>query len=434
HTLTGGGIRWLLVGGTLYSLIYALGTTGLFLRRRAESEPRARVLYLTQFLGLGGLERMILNLSSELKEQGKYDPVVVVYDDMQGGVGLHGEFELRGVPVVTLSKTGGFSVRAVAKIVREILRRRILVIHSHDLGALIYAVFAKWATLGGVRIVHTQHSFIHLEKHPRYRQYERFFSMFVDQLSTVSEGLQKQYSTVGIEPARVAVVPNGVEFPKAAVLERPELLSLRKKQLDSPEVAAEPEASSRLHALRESVWVLCMARVHPKKGQEHVAELWRALPESARKKAALIFVGQETFQGALARLREKIAGLPDRDRVVYAGFTMKPGPWLQAADIAVSGSEFEGMPLGPIESVGAGMQVLVSAIEGHSMLPLAIPRFSLENPATGAADLAQMIEKAAGLPRAVREALWSSGRQAREQFGIAAMAQRYAEFYHSVGK
>lgn len=424
----GNGVPWLLGGGLAFSLVYFAGTLPLFLRRRAEKAPRPGVILLTQYLGLGGLERVVLNLAHGLQQAGSWAPTVVVYDEIPGAPTLHGEFEKINIPVVSLVKKRGVDLKVVKRIALEVIRRRILVIHSHDLGGLIYAVLAKWMTFGTVRIVHTQHSFIHLEKSARYKTYEKLFTYFADEVTTVSEALRTQYATVDIDPELVKVIPNGMAFPGEPVLANSELRRLRAQLIER---VVDVQVKAELTARIDRVWVLCMARIHPKKGQDQVAALWDKIPDSIKSKATLIFVGAETFSGALQKLQLQLAALKQPSEAIYAGFTQTPTSWLQAADVFVSGSEFEGMPLGPIEAVGAGLQVLVSDIPGHSMLPDTVSRFELNNPGDGAAKLAALISAVVTSPEEVRASHWRHGEESRVRYGIAGMSKSYQALYMS---
>jgi glycosyltransferase involved in cell wall biosynthesis len=331
------------------------------------------------------------------------------------------------IPFYAMTKKSGFSIAVVFSILRAMVRHRTRVIHSHDLGALIYAVLVKICTLGIVRVVHTQHSFIHLEKSPRYQTYEKFFTAFANEVCTVSESLKEQYDTVGVDPTRVRVIPNGVELPQEALLDADERASARKLMI---ETLADPVVAQALEKEINSIWVLCMARVHPKKGQEHVVDLWARLDPTVRARAVLIFVGSETFDGALSVLKNKMAALGPTGRLYYAGFTHEPLSWLKISDLYVSGSEFEGMPLGPIEAIGSGLKTLVSDIPGHSMLPTFVEKFDLADQAAGAKKLEKLI-----LQHSADEAsaAWEMGKSARERFGIPTMVKRYEQTYQHGG-
>ncbi len=423
-----GDRRWFIVGGLLFSVIYMGGTMSTFLRRRLDSAIPPHVLYLTQYLGLGGLERMILNLAREVKEDGKWVPSVLVYDDYPDPnvVTLHGDFEQAGISVINLKKRSGLSLRTAYDIAKVVIKRKISVVHSHDLGALIYGVLAKFITLGAIRIVHTQHTFVHLEKNPRYKSYERFFTLFVDQLVTVSEALKTQYGTLGVNTKRIVVIPNGVQFPAAPLVDHAAYLNLRRELISK---ATESAAIPGLQKHLEHTWVLCMARVHPGKGQDHVLEVWKNLNTETRSKAVLIFLGSETQDGAIDTLKGHMAAMNNPPEVIYAGYTLTPTKWLTASDIAVSGSEFEGMPLGPIEALGSGLRVVVSDIPGHSMLPASVGRYPLNNKTLGATLLTAHIVATQSDAMDARQQAWKESQGARQSFGIAGMVQRYQDLY-----
>jgi O-antigen/teichoic acid export membrane protein/glycosyltransferase involved in cell wall biosynthesis len=426
-------IQWFFVAGAAFSAIYLVGTLPSFLRRRARTAQHPKVMMVTQYLGMGGLERVILNLAKGTVKAGNCIPVVFVYDSIEGAPTLHQDFKEIGVDVIDVQKQDGFSFKVVARIAYEVIKRKISVIHSHDLNALIYAVFAKWATFGAVRIVHTQHSFVHLGRSATQKYYERFFTYFADSACTVSDELRLQYKTVEVNPDRIQLVQNGVDFPEAPIVHLEELREARKKLIAE---MSDREAAAKLLERIDWVWMLCMARIHPGKGQDHVLDLWNGLRSDSipsSNKVALIFVGQETFPGALAKFREKMASVNNSKDVIYAGFTHKPSDWRLASDIFASGSEFEGMPLGPIEAMGAGLKLFLSDIPGHSVLASCSQLFSLSDKEAGVRSLGSLLETAgpANFEQA-RRFSWEQGRDVRERFGIDKMTRQYERQYFSL--
>ena len=237
--------------------------------------------------------------------------------------------------------------------------------------------------------------------------------------------LRALYPSVGVNRNRVNVIPNGIEFPDAPPVDRKLMISARRTLLKQ----VDPTSAAVLIENIEKTWVLCMARLHPKKGQDNVLELWSHLPLEALEKSVLVVVGAETRQGELQKLKARIAALPKSSVAVYAGFTLEPRAWLLAADVFVSGSEFEGMPLGPIEAVGSGLPTLVSDIPGHAMLPPSAVKFDLADKVEGAKKLAEMIERADLLSIASRQKAWEAEAEARTCFGISGMTTRYIQFY-----
>jgi O-antigen/teichoic acid export membrane protein/glycosyltransferase involved in cell wall biosynthesis len=432
---------WFLVTGPAITLVYLAATLpGLMRMRRLESGQLPRVMMLTQYLSVGGLERMIYNLASQVKKDGNFEPLVFAYDRIPGVERLDPLFEEAGIAVESFDKKPGFSLRAVIRIVQRAHAHRVSVLHSHDLGALIYAVAAKVLSLGSLRVVHTQHSFVHLTKSRWYIWYERVFTLFVDRLTVVSDEARRLYAEEVLIPgARIEQINNGVRFPEAMPLAAVERADARRRVISG---VTDPEARARLEGWLDRVWVLCMARVHPRKGQEHVLEVWDRLPAEDRARAALIFVGPETEAGALDKLRARLEATRarlggDAASCLYAGFTLAPMDWLVASDVYVSGSEYEGMPIAPIEAVGAGLRVLVSDIPGHSMINGAgVTRYPLDRPETGAAFLSEMVRffppAAVSGTNGSRALLWEAAQEWRHKFGTPGMSLAYQRLYSAV--
>lgn len=435
----GSELAWFLGAGLAFPALYFAillpwqNVRGLDERMSTSDDGKPRVLMVSQYLGIGGLEKMILNLSQRLISTGRWHVSVFAYDQMDleedaRYANLIREFRAAGCSVRTSKKKPGFSPGAVALLVREIYRSGAHVLHSHDLGSLIYAVCGKVLSLWRVRLVHTQHSFVHLGKKGRYRLYERFFTWFVDELTVVNGGLIEGYRELGIPPFKVTAVPNGVAFPDAPVATRKARLDLR-KELASRLPAA---LASRLGAPSEELWAIYLARIHPVKGQKRAIALWSAIDPSIRARSRLLIIGPETIDTDGDELRDLIARAPDPDRIVLAGATREPRSWIQAADCYLSCSEFEGMPLGPLEALGSGTPVVVSRIPGHSFLEQSegegsgVRIFELGDPADGARKLGETLLGSRSLDG---HALWERTAWVRRSFSLQAMSDRYEKLY-----
>ncbi|MCC7440250.1 MAG: glycosyltransferase [Bdellovibrionales bacterium] len=416
-------LLWFLICGPIFGIVYL----GVAIRLGSHDLPR-RVLMVTQYLGVGGLEKMILNLAQEYRAAGTWEPYVFAYEQSEGGAytSLVPEFRKQGVPVETYCKKRGFSLKAVLQIARNLLRNDIRVLHSHDLNGLIYAAAAKVLVLGRVRLVHTQHSFVHLGKARRYRLYERFFTFFADEITVVSEDTLRRYSELGVEGNRVRLVRNGVSFPVGPVASREEKLGFR----DSVIGAVEDERlRSRLAGQRGSIWALYIARLHPVKGHAHALRVWAELAPEQRRKMSLMIVGPATQAELLTELMDLAASGPDADRVHFLGGTREPASWIQSADVYVSCSDFEGMPLGPLEGLGAGLPALLSRIPGHAFLERDAELFLNTDAADGARKLAGLAAMAEQLGQDGYHALWERTAWIREGYSMRRMAGQYAALY-----
>ena len=188
-----------------------------------------RVLLFSQHLGVGGLERMVLSLGKTLKKGERWQVYVFSHDSDENAEKytdrtLVGDFLSAGIPVDALKKGGGISVKTLFRLVTNIYRNSIDVIHSHDMGTLVYAVLANFLSLGRVRIVHTQHSFVHINRNKRYAFYEKLFTRFVHSLTVVNESMVTS-GKLGVAEERIHVINNGVSFSEAPLKDRGERAS-----------------------------------------------------------------------------------------------------------------------------------------------------------------------------------------------------------------
>jgi O-antigen/teichoic acid export membrane protein/glycosyltransferase involved in cell wall biosynthesis len=441
---------WFVLTGSLFSLLYFV----LTLSRKFESIESRRVLILSQYIGIGGLERMVFNLSSTLKKETNWEPRVFVFDHdpaVPNSSTLLSAFEEAGIPIETYPKKKGFSFKTVKRIAQSTREFQIGVIHSHDLGALIYGVAAKILSLfqgRKIRLVHTQHSFVHLGRKRRYTLYERFFTLFADELTVVSEGVRSGYQQIGVPHERIRVITNGVSFPisrsEGFWKERPmnrlenrrrkiRELSSREYSKTMPAEIAESISSFvrevSAHDLASENWLLYLARLHPGKGQEHALEVWSKLPEEERQRSRLLYVGPESSTGLGKELMEKISSSPQSERIHYLGASQKPESWIQISDVFLSCSESEGMPLGPIEAAGAGIPLFLSGIEGHRILSKCSISYALEESSRGAEVLSRLLKNLRREPDTVLEKQWERTESIRHNFSLSAMTDRYKKLY-----
>jgi glycosyltransferase involved in cell wall biosynthesis len=317
------------------------------------------VLLLTQYFGLGGLERMIFNLlKMGRKDILKTNNILFIYDQQNFTDNLLDETKQYGFSVVQFQKASGFSIKLLVRLVFTLLKYRVSVIHSHDLGPLIYAVLAKCFLGFQLRIIHTQHSFVHLEKLKRYRFYERFFTYFVDELVVVSPDLGYRYLELGVG-RRIHCIHNGVDFPEKL----PSLIEKRNAKLLLQSELAQLRATI---VAMDKIWILYLGRIHSGKGQDNLVRMWAELPKNLREKFALLFVGSITDQ-EYSRCLNDLIYQSDSENVFMLGVTHQPEKWIKASEVFISISDFEGHPLAPTEALAGGCHLILSRIPGHEV-------------------------------------------------------------------
>ncbi len=377
----------------------------------------------------GGLEKMVQNLGISLNRE--YGCRTVLFSfDQELNPEVEDYLKRNGVGLVVIQKGPRFSFKTVLRLIRLIRDERIDVIHSHETAPLMYSAVARFGSLLFGRfpkLVHTQHSFVHLKVHPFIGLYDRIFQKLANHLTAVSQQVVDEYRLMGVSRPRIHLVPNGVEFPEEMIGAGGKMAH-RKDLLDGL-----TDHSERSFLQREigSTWIITLGRVHPRKGQDHVIKVWQALSPQTRTSSVLLIVGAETFSGELDRLKEILGQGPDTQRVVFFGGTSQPIRWLQAADVFVSGSEYEGMPLAPLEACAAGLPLVLSNIQGNRVLTGSARFFPFENPEIGAEELEKCLEERDHDPEQFEARNFKRAMKVQAEFTISAMARTYLDLYRT---
>lgn len=382
-----------------------------------------KVLILSQYLALGGLERMIVSLAQKLTLL-NVDCQVVTYERAGLCDHLLQSLERSGIRTTTLQKRSGFCLRTILTIRKIVLNEKVQVIHTHDLGALIYGVCAALSCLMRVKVVHTQHSFIHLRKgKKRYTSYERIFCKAAAKICTVSTAIEQKYKSLGIRSNKLKFLPNGIEFTQTFV----DKITARGALGEG--LPAEKFIIQK-HMLAKN-WLLSLGRIVPGKGVERLLLLWGELPVSIRTRWMLVIVGpvDKIF------LTERVQPiLQNNDQllnsVLFVGQTHQPSDWYFASDAYVSLSEEEGMPLSVCEAIGRAMPIILTDIDGHRELaPYA--HFIPQTPGhTDALKLEQFIVDTERTEDQ-RADVWLRREEFREKHSTQKMAKDYRHVYSS---
>lgn len=374
-----------------------------------------KILHVSQFLSPGGLERMIWNLSEELIRQGHQSETFIY--DQEGEKTLLPEFAEAGIKTHFHQKDKGFSWKTIKELRALIKSGKFNAIHSHDLGALIYAALANLFL--PVTHVHTQHSFIHFKKSRLYKYYEKFFCKFPDFIVVVSPHQVEAYKELGIT---AVAVTNGINYPNANPYN--ESLEQRRKNLLKKAQFKQKGLIGPIPEI-DSKWILIPGRIQRSKGQTKFFEIFKHLDSTESSKIHFLVIGAPTFESDRLELETLYNAHPEiKKSFSYLGFHSNPLSWMMASDGVALLSEFEGFPLVPLESIGIGIPTLLSDIDPHLFLKDEVTLTSLS-------DLTQAISWVKGISKSENQsaATWDKKQKFRHDFSIEKMANQYLNLY-----
>lgn len=383
-----------------------------------EDVPRKQhVLHITQYLHPGGLERMIWKLSEELRRQG-HEAEIFVYDQADERT-LQPEIEDAGILVHAHLKKAGLSWSTVFQLRKLIRSGRYTAIHSHDLGALIYASLANVGP-GSVRHVHTQHSFIHFRKGAKYSWYEKVFARRADCLVVVAPHLTRDYAALGLSSE---AIPNGVEFPT----ENPFAGNIQQRRTQLLRSAPlSPRGSFGSLSNIDRRWILIPGRLQKSKGQERVIDLIESLPLELVESCQFIFLGAASDETERTHLESRALHSIHHERICYVGFQPDPLRWMSSADAVISLSDFEGLPLVALEARGLGLPALLSDIDAHRPLAAEAVRLTpLGEVSTAQQWLADLLGNRLPPPAQA----WDRQAEFRQKHSLAQMTHDYLRAY-----
>ncbi len=420
---------WFAVSGGIFGLI-SLFIWWDSMRPLIHSGNKApKVLLITQTLYTGGLEKLLVALASGLQDKGMVRPIIFAYQHClsQADSNFREVLEKKGISVEILNKSKGFSFTVIRKISSIIRSNKISAIHTHDLGGLIYGILGSFWSGRNPRVLHTQHSFIHLAKHKRYKTYEKIFTKCADGVSAVSEVVQSEYKQVGINPRLVKIIPTGVVVPSSLPVRSEEALLSHKSNL-IPILSKLPKLTREVLNLH---WIIYLARCYPGKGQDHALALWENLQHEIREQCFLIFVGPPTDKEWTENLMRISDSSPLSSHIAWAGGTDNPQDWLKSGSVFLSLSEYEGYPLAPLEALVTGVPSVLSDIPGHEPFRNYSSVVSINAKTHASSAVTEIIKASQSDFCGFRSSYWENTQKLRDTHSLDIMVNDYQAWYQT---
>jgi len=364
------------------------------------SRPPRTIALMLESDGPGGAEIFLLHAAQELRERG-YRVVPVLPDWKTGWLGE--QFRNRGFDPMTFSMTYALDGDCLNRLVRDLDRARVDVVHSHEFTMAVYGTVAT--RILRRRHVITMHGDQRTTQALRRRLALRWACHSSEAAVAVSEQTRRHLiESSGIRPGTVRTILNGIPDPRG-----------------------DGTGPVREFGLRQDEVVLLAAgTLYERKG--HIV-LLRALQRLNEQKCVvpwrLIIAGEGPERPRLEAFLAE-SGLGGR---VHLPGHRSDVPHLQAAaQVLVMPSLWEGLPLAVLEGMYAGNAVVASRASG---IPEAV-RDQVDGllVAPGDVDALAAALRALIEDPALRARMGESARErARSHFSIARMMDDYETLY-----
>lgn len=291
-----------------------------------------RIIQFIDTLSLGGAERMAVNISNALSENG--DDVMLIVSRYLG--------ELKSklspaVKLICLHKKNFIDIFAFISLIKIIRRFKPDIVHAHST-SVIWAVLAKFfSRVSFVLVFHDHNGMSEILKNSD-RFTLRSFSSYIDKVIVVNTDLLSWcISNLKIDSKDILYIPN---FP---------FLNF---------IVKEKKMSNVTH-------LLCLANLRPQKDHLTMISAFSLLINKyAVKNLKLTLAGQISDKSYYSDVLDAISRSGLSDYVEILGPVSNVESILSTADIGVLSSVSEGLPVSLLEYGLAGLPVVVTDV-GH---------------------------------------------------------------------
>ena len=300
-----------------------------------------KILHVVNSLDPGGMENGVINLARSLEPRG--------FESHVACLERRGAFAERlpaSGKVLLLGKSGGFSPLAVWRLAQGIANLRPDIVHSHNLGALIYSGLA---TLGGRRraLLQGEHSQLTDEERQSRRLRQRqWLYRGCRAIHTVSTAMREELIACGFPADKIVAIANGVDTARFT----PEDKSAARRTLALP---------------ADALCIGIVGRFGPFKRHGQLLEAFEQIVPRFTT-AQLLIVGGGGSEEAAITARARDSSL--HSRIHLLGFQPDPLPCYQALDLLVIPSVNEGLSNAALEAMACGVPTLARSGCGHEQI------------------------------------------------------------------
>ncbi len=297
----------------------------------------------------------------------------------------------------------------IAGLARSMRRDAIDVVHTHLFGDSLHGYLAarRAGRLPVVMTLHTQPVGLSVLQRWGYRWLLRRCTRAV----ACSEAVARTFTGSGLVTGTLETIPNGIEPPSG-----PPLSAKRRKALRASFGAGE-----------DTVLFASVGRLTAAKGYRDLLDAFArsASPGADRR---LLLIGEGPLRDDLEQQAKR---LELDDRVVFAGFRSDVPELLQAIDVVVFSSRWEGLPVALLEAMATGRCLVTTEVPGI-LEAVRAGREALVSPITDPESLAANLARAAA-ETDLRARLGKAAEQRfRRRFTAAAMVASYEQLYREV--
>ena len=350
------------------------------------------ILHIITSLRTGGAEHLMVDLLPRLRELGN-EVELLVFDGSR--TPFYEQLEAKGIIIHALGEGGNvYHPRNLWRLMQFLREHRYDIVHTHNTACQLYAPMARILSHSAFRLFTTEHNTTNRRRgkwwlkpidHWMYGRYERVVC-----ISDQAQSNLVKY--IGNKPS-ITTIFNGVDTQRFV---RP-----------VKDIA------------NQSEFVITMiAAFRPQKDQETLIHAMELLPSNYKVQ----FVGSGEQFAEVQKLATQSAAA---NRIVFLGIRTDIPDVMEASDMMVLSSHWEGLSLSSIEGMACGRPFVASDVDG---LREVVAGYGVLFPEGDYRQLAYEIESLCENPAHYRDVAERCQKRA-QQFDISIMAEKYSSCY-----
>ncbi|MBF0484551.1 MAG: glycosyltransferase [Candidatus Omnitrophica bacterium] len=297
---------------------------------------KIRVIHLIPNLGIGGAERVLVNICNKI-DKTKFDLTVLYWGDDES---LLPQLKATEVNIIRLNTKKIISLDLIFKIAKILKNSSADILHTHFMDSDFLGFCAAFLTRTPMIChIHTHHPFLEVIRH-RIRYF--FMAFFIKKFICVSEKVSQYFlESTKINRRKVEVIYNGIQIDQRFE---------NKGKLFSNQLKVSLGINLE-HAVIGNV-----SRMVPIKGQKYILT---AIPKILKiyPKTSFLFVGDGKSRAELEKLTDE---LNIRNNVIFTGIRFDIPELLNVIDIFILSSFYEAMGLVIVEAMAAGKPIIAT--------------------------------------------------------------------------
>ena len=312
--------------------------------KRKKSQRKVNVLFVLIGLGLGGSERVVLDLARNMDKS-----IFNVYVVSFSGGQLYQDFSKACTKLFYVKKRGGYDLSTIFQIARIIKKYDIHVINAHHYAPFVYS-YPATKLLNNKSLIFTEHSVPEVVGlSGKHKHLCNILFYRTDAIIGVSREItQSLQETFPLHSNKMMCIPNGVDVERFAV------------HVDRNIIRSE------LGILPSDFVIGTVANFRKVKNHLCLIKAFHLIAGTFPH-ARLLFVGKgfgNAPDDSEKDIKKLVNSLRLSDRIVFAGYRDDIPLLLNALDIFCLPSFSEGLPISILEAMASKISVVGSDVTG----------------------------------------------------------------------